>query len=272
MDHKKITFIGAGNMARSIIAGLLASGYPAELITATDPNQDQRDFLSDQYGINTNADNKAAADGADVIVLAVKPQLMSLVAEGMQTIDYQNKLVISIAAGISAERLNQMFAAKLNLVRVMPNTPALVSKGMSGLYAPDSIGSTDKQFAADLMSAVGKVCWVEQESGINNVIAAAGSAPAYFFLFMEAMQAEAIQQGFDAKTARLLVQQSALGAAEMVIANPETELSTLREQVTSKGGTTAEAIRTFNEHQLADIVAKAMQAAVIRAEEMEKLF
>lgn len=154
----------------------------------------------------------------------------------------------------------------------MPNTPALVSQGMSGLYAPHNVSQADKQFAADLMSAVGKVCWVEAESGINNVIAAAGSAPAYFFLFMEAMQAEAIKQGFDADTARLLVQQSALGAAEMVIANPETELSTLREQVTSKGGTTAEAIRTFNEHQLTDIVAKAMQAAVIRAEEMEKLF
>ncbi|WP_194439124.1 pyrroline-5-carboxylate reductase [Vibrio fluminensis] len=272
MDHKKITFIGAGNMARSIIAGLLASGYPANLITATDPNQEQRDFLADQYGINTDADNAAAANSADVIVLAVKPQLMSVVAEGMQAIDYQNKLVISIAAGISAERLNQMFAATLNLVRVMPNTPALVSQGMSGLYAPHNVSQADKQFAADLMSAVGKVCWVEAESGINNVIAAAGSAPAYFFLFMEAMQAEAIKQGFDADTARLLVQQSALGAAEMVIANPETELSTLREQVTSKGGTTAEAIRTFNEHQLSDIVAKAMQAAVIRAEEMEKLF
>ncbi|WP_418113855.1 pyrroline-5-carboxylate reductase [Vibrio scophthalmi] len=272
MEHKKITFIGAGNMARSIIAGLVASGYPANLITATDPNQEQRDFLSNQYGINTEADNAIAATQADVVVLAVKPQLMEVVGQGMQGVDFSHKLVISIAAGISAERLNSMFAAELSLVRVMPNTPALVSQGMSGLYAPENISTQDRQFAADLMSAVGKVCWVEQESGINNVIAAAGSAPAYFFLFMEAMQAEAIAQGFDNETARLLVQQSALGAAEMVIANPQIELATLREQVTSKGGTTAEAIRTFNEHQLSDIVAKAMQAAVIRAQEMEKLF
>jgi len=272
MQHKKITFIGAGNMARSIIAGLVASGYPAKLITATDPNQEQRDFLATQYGIQTEADNLIAASGADVIVLAVKPQLMSVVAEGLQSIDYSDKLVISIAAGISAARLNEMFATQLQLVRVMPNTPALVSQGMSGLYAPEQVTEQDKQFAADLMTAVGKVCWVETESGINNIIAAAGSAPAYFFLFMEAMQAEAIAQGFDQQTARLLVQQSALGAAEMVIANPETELSTLREQVTSKGGTTAEALRTFNQHQLSDIVAKAMQAAVTRAEEMEKQF
>ena len=272
MEHKKITFIGAGNMARSIIAGLVASGYPANLITATDPNQEQRDFLSNQYGINTKADNAQAAELADVVVLAVKPQLMAIVGEGMQRVDFTHKLVISIAAGISAERLNQMFAARLNIVRVMPNTPALVSQGMSGLYAPLTVSTQDKQFASDLMAAVGKTCWVEQESGINNVIAAAGSAPAYFFLFMEAMQNEAMAQGFDSETARLLVQQSALGAAEMVIANPHIELSTLREQVTSKGGTTAEAIRTFNEHQLSDIVAKAMQAAVIRAQEMETLF
>ncbi|WP_428774082.1 pyrroline-5-carboxylate reductase [Vibrio sp.] len=272
MEQKKITFIGAGNMARSIIAGLIASGYPAQLITATDPNQSQRDFLANEYGINTEADNQAAANQAGVIVLAVKPQLMELVGQGLQGVDFTTKLVISIAAGINAARLNQMLGAELNLVRVMPNTPALVGKGMSGLYAPEQVSEQDRQFAAELMGAVGKVCWVEQESGINNVIAAAGSAPAYFFLFMEAMQAEAIAQGFDADTARLLVQQSALGAAEMVIANPQTEIGTLREQVTSKGGTTAEALRTFNEHHLQDIVAKAMQAAVIRAEEMEKLF
>lgn len=272
MEHKKITFIGAGNMARSIIAGLVASGYPASLITATDPNQSQRDFLTNQYGVNTSDDNLASAQQANVVVLAVKPQLMEVVGAGIQEVNYSSKLVISIAAGINAERLNEMLGSKLNLVRVMPNTPALVGKGMSGLYAADGVTDSDKTFAAALLGAVGEVCWVEQESGINNVIAAAGSAPAYFFLFMEAMQAEAIAQGFDEDTARLLVQQSALGAAEMVVANPDTALSTLREQVTSKGGTTAEALRTFNEHQLSDIVARAMQAAVAKAEEMEKLF
>jgi pyrroline-5-carboxylate reductase len=143
---------------------------------------------------------------------------------------------------------------------------------MAGLYAASSVSQKDKDFTSELMSAVGEVCWVEQESGINSVIAAAGSAPAYFFLFMQAMQEEAMAQGFDEQTARLLVQQAALGAAEMVQANPDVSLATLREQVTSKGGTTAEAIRTFNENHLSEIVAKAMQAAVSRAEEMEKLF
>lgn len=272
MEHKHITFIGAGNMARSIISGLIESGYPANLITATAPSQNSRDALSQEYAVNTTADNIAAAQTADVVVLAVKPQLMAQVALELQAVNFEKKLVISIAAGITAQRLNEMFNTSLNLVRVMPNTPSLVGQGMSGLFAPEHINADDRSFAEQLMSAVGQVCWVEQESGINGVIAAAGSAPAYFFLFMEAMQNEAIAQGFDHNTARQLVQQAALGAATMVVNNPDVSLGTLQEQVTSKGGTTAEALRTFNEHQLSDIVAKAMQAAVKRAQEMEQLF
>ncbi|MBW3698643.1 pyrroline-5-carboxylate reductase [Vibrio sp. T187] len=272
MEHKKIAFIGAGNMVRSIVAGLVASGYPAKNITATAPSETRRRPLEQDYGIQTTSDNIAAAQEADVVVLSVKPQMMEEVCKPLQNINFSNKLVISIAAGINAGRLDEMLNTKLNLVRVMPNTPSLLGKGMSGLYAKQEVAQQDKDFAAQLMQAVGEVCWVEQESGINNIIAAAGSAPAYFFLFMEAMQAEAIKQGFDEATARQLVQQSALGAAEMVVANPNTELSTLREQVTSKGGTTAEALRTFNDNQLSDIVAKAMRAAVNRAEEMETLF
>ncbi len=272
MEHKKIAFIGAGNMVSAIVSGLVSDGYPAELITATAPSETRRLPLEQQLGINTTSDNLQAAQQADVVVLSVKPQMMADVCKPLQAIDFSNKLVISIAAGINCERLNQMLNGQLNLVRVMPNTPSQLGLGMSGLFAPAHVAEQDKAFAAQLMQAVGKVCWVEHESGINNVIAAAGSAPAYFFLFMEAMQAEAIAQGFDQPTARQLVQQAALGAASMVVGNPETELSTLRENVTSKGGTTAEALRTFNDHQLSDIVAKAMQAAVARAEEMEKLF
>ena len=272
MEHKNIAFIGAGNMVRSIVAGLVASGYPADKITATAPSETRRIPLKKDYGINTTSNNIEAATQADVVVLSVKPQMMEDVCKPLQQVDFGNKLVISIAAGINAARFDEMLDSSLSLVRVMPNTPSLVGKGMSGLFANTKATENDKTFAAQLMQAVGKVTWVEQESGINNIIAAAGSAPAYFFLFMEAMQAEAIKQGFTPETARQLVQQSALGAAEMVVANPDTELSTLREQVTSKGGTTAEALRTFNENHLSEIVAKAMQAAVARAEEMEKLF
>ncbi len=272
MEQRKVAFIGAGNMTRSIVAGLVAGGYDPSCLIATNRSKGKLTALEQDFGVQVTTDNVAAAEQADVVVMAVKPQLMEEVAKPLQAIDFSSKLVISIAAGINVERLQQMFACELNLIRVMPNTPSLVGKGMSGLFASSVTPQADKQFAGELMQAVGKVCWVEKESGINDVIAAAGSAPAYFFLFMEAMQQQAIASGFDQETARLLVQQSALGAAEMVVANPDTALSALREQVTSKGGTTAEAIRTFEQSDLRGTVSKAMQAAVNRAEEMEKLF
>ncbi|GEA62409.1 pyrroline-5-carboxylate reductase [Vibrio comitans] len=269
---RKIAFIGSGNMASSIIAGLLDSGYPTNALTATAPSQQSRDRMSQRFSISATADNRAAVTQADVIVLSVKPQIMSEVLAELSDIDFSNKLLISIAAGITIPRLQSMLGQDADFVRVMPNTPSLLGLGMSGLYAPEQISKEDKTFAGELMQAVGKICWVDSESQINSIIAAAGSSPAYFFLFMEAMQQEAIAQGFDKETARMLVQQSAIGAAQMVAENPELELATLRQQVTSKGGTTAEAIATFNQHQLSDTVANAMQAAVKRAEEMESLF
>ncbi|MGO1298767.1 MAG: pyrroline-5-carboxylate reductase [Vibrio sp.] len=272
MEHRKITFIGAGNMAKAIIAGLVRSGYPADHILVSSPTETRRVPMEQELGIQTTSDNQRAAQDSDVVVLAVKPQLMAEVFEPLQGIDFSNKLVISIAAGMPVSRINEIFATKLNLVRVMPNTPSLIGQGMSGLYATDATPPADRDFTESLMKAVGEVCWVKQEAEINSIIAAAGSAPAYFFLFMEAMQNEAIAQGFDRDTARLLVQQSALGAAHMVASNSELSLSELRAQVTSKGGTTAEAINTFQALDLEKTVSKAMQAAVARAQEMETLF
>ncbi|MDA9557478.1 pyrroline-5-carboxylate reductase [Vibrio sp.] len=272
MEHKKLAFIGAGNMSQAIISGLINSGYPKELIKATAKSSNTCAKVQGDLGITTLQNNIAATQDAEVIVLAVKPQLMEEVLKPLQNLDWSNKLVISIAAGIQAHRFDDMLQHKLNLIRVMPNTPSMLSEGMSGLFAPQHINEDDKVFAGDLMKAVGKICWVESESKINDVIAAAGSSPAYFFLFMEAMQKESMAQGFDEDTSRLLIQQAALGAAKMVIDNPDVNLETLRMNVTSKGGATAEAIRTFKEHDLELMVTRAMQAAVKRAEEMEKLF
>ncbi|MBG0752625.1 Pyrroline-5-carboxylate reductase [Pectobacterium carotovorum subsp. carotovorum PCCS1] len=273
MQQRKIAFIGAGNMAQAIIAGLVNGGYPAQHISVCAPSGKNRDALAAQYGVISSADNVRCAQEADVIVLAVKPQMMATVCEPLhEQVNFSGKLVLSIAAGISIARFQALLGEPLNIVRIMPNTPSLVGKGMSGMYAPASVSQADKDFTAQLMQSVGKICWVDNESGINGVIAAAGSAPAYFFLFMEAMQQEAIRQGFSQETARLLVQQAASGAAALVEANPDTALSTLRENVTSKGGTTAEALRVFNEQQLTQTVAEAMQAAIARAQEMETLF
>ncbi|VDZ57839.1 Pyrroline-5-carboxylate reductase [Serratia odorifera] len=206
--------------------------------------------------------------------MAVKPQLMEQVCQPLrQQVDFSSKLVLSIAAGIQVSRFYQLLGDNLNMVRIMPNTPSLVGKGMSGLYAPAQVSRQDCEFTGELMGFGRQGCagW-DDENGINGVIAAAGSAPAYFFLFMESMQQEAERMGFSSQQARELVQQAASGAAALVEANPQLALSTLREQVTSKGGTTAEALRVLNEQRLPDTVAKAMQAAVARAQEMEKSF
>lgn len=270
MQHKKIAFIGAGNMASSIIRGLIKDGYPAECVLASAPSLKNTQKLATELGIKTSQDNQQAIKWADVIVLGVKPQMMKMVCSEFieNGANVENKLIISIAAGISIESLTNTLG-NVAIVRTMPNTPSLLQKGMTGLFASPCVSTDDRDFATSLMNAVGKTLWVKEESMINAIIAASGSSPAYFFLFMQAMQDKAMQMGFSEDEARLLVQQSAIGSAEMVQENPEISLATLRQNVTSKGGTTAEAISTFTSLELPKIVEKAMQAAADRGAEME---
>jgi pyrroline-5-carboxylate reductase len=274
MLHKKITFIGAGNMASSIISGLIKDGYPSDSICASQPNIEATDKLVKQFSIKSSQDNNAPARWAEVIVLAVKPQIMAKVCQALTDagIDFSNKLVLSIAAGISVKRLQSLLGENTPVIRIMPNTPSLLQKGMAGLFASQEVNRENKNYAGQLMQAVGEMIWVEKESMIDAVIAASGSAPAYFFLFMEAMQAKAQQMGFSEEQARQLVLQTMLGSAEMVKSNPDISISKLRENVTSKDGSTAAALNTFNESGLTETVAKAMQAAADRGAEMESLF
>jgi pyrroline-5-carboxylate reductase len=273
MEQRKIAFIGAGNMSKSIISGLVNHGYPAKSIFASNPSMPKLTALQQKLGINVSQSNSAVVDQSQVIVLAVKPQLMAQMCTDLaKHSELKDKLFISIAAGISVNRLQQMLGGKYKVIRTMPNTPSSLGLGMTGLYADEQITQVDKNFAGQLLEQVGKIAWVDSEDMIDNVIAAAGSSPAYFFAFLEAMQHEAQQQGFSRDTARLLVQQAMLGAAEMVCQNPQLEISELRTQVTSKGGTTAQALACFAEHGLSEIVAKAMQAAVKRAKEMSTTF
>lgn len=273
MEHRKIAFIGAGNMTKSIIGGLVNFGYPAEYIFASNPSTAKLDVLKAEYGIHTTQNNQQALQAADVIVLAVKPQLMEQVCTHLAaTKGLDNKLFISIAAGITVARLQQMLGAKYPLIRTMPNTPSSLGKGMTGLFAGEDIVQVDKDFASDLMLQVGEIAWLESEDMIDAVIAAAGSSPAYFFAFLEAMQTEAEHQGFEHQTARLLVQQAMLGAAAMVCDNPHLEISELRAQVTSKDGATAKAVEQLQLGNLDALVAKAMRATVSRAKEMSEQY
>ncbi|HGJ5860231.1 MAG TPA: pyrroline-5-carboxylate reductase [Arsenophonus nasoniae] len=273
MQQRKITFIGAGNMAHAIITGLISAGYPANYITACSPTATNRDLLVKKYGINGKSDNSDASKHADVIILAVKPQIMETVCQPLkEQVNFANKLVLTIAAGIPVKRYQQYLAPNINLVRVMPNTPSLVGQGVSGLYAMDCVSEDDKTFATELMASVGKVFWLTNEATINDIIAVTGSAPAYFFLFMESMQQEAERLGFDSKTARELVLYTAQGSAALSASKSDLSFATLREQVTSKGGTTAKALEQFYQANLPQIVTNAMRAAIRRAEEMEKQF
>ena len=271
MQQKLIAFIGGGNMAQAIVLGLLKQGYPADKIIVNDPNEEKRAFFA-QYGVAVSTDNAQSITKSQVVLFAVKPQVLADVCKPLSAVDFSDKLIISIAAGISTARLAELIPTAKSIVRVMPNTPALVGEGMAGLFADKNTPEIDRTFAEDLLSAVGKTTWVTNEDHMHAVTAASGSSPAYFFQFLEAMQQGLIEMGLDENQSRELVQQAMLGSAKLVIENPQTALSTLRENVTSKGGTTAAALNVFNQHQFNDIIKQAMQACVARSQEMEKLF
>lgn len=272
MSEKKLCFIGAGNMTRSIASGLIANGYPAKLIHATNPSAPKLEALQKSLNIVTSHDNLAAANEADIIILSVKPHFMQDVCEQLASLDLSGKLIITIAAGIPAKRYSDYFGQEIKLIRTMPNTPTQIGVGMTGLYAGNDISPEQKKTCEQLMLSGGEVVWVEKESDLDQVIALSGSSPAYFFLFMEAMIDNAKASGMDEHKARQLVQQAALGAAQMVKQNPELSAAQLRENVTSKGGTTAQAVAALESGDLRGIVNQAMNDCVARAQEMAKQY
>ncbi len=267
---KKIAFIGAGNMNSAIIAGLVNNGYSPQHIMVSNPSPEKRIALQEHFGIEQTQDNNSAVKFADVIVLGVKPYLMTQVCQGFgQQLDLSNKCFISVAAGCPLQQIEQALEQPCSVFRTMPNTPSQVGAGVTGMFANAHASTEDKAFAEQLMTSVGIVKWLDTEEQIDHIIAVSGSAPAYFFLFMEAMEKQALAYGFSAQDSRELVQQTALGAAKMVIEN-NLPISQLRENVTSKGGATHAAICTFVDGGLEQLVANAMNSAIDRAKEMAK--
>ncbi|MBX2807890.1 MAG: pyrroline-5-carboxylate reductase [Cellvibrionaceae bacterium] len=266
-----ITFIGAGNMASSIIGGLIAQGYAADAITASDPQVTALAALETQFGIQGLADNIAACKHADIIVLAVKPQVLKEVALTIAPAIGPQALIISIAAGITSGALAQWLGADRALVRCMPNTPALIQLGATGLYANSRVSRAQKQQAEQLLGAVGTVVWLADEAQLDTVTAVSGSGPAYFFLFMEAMIAAGVQQGLAPEQARQLTLQTAIGAAKLA-QHSDVDIAQLRRRVTSPGGTTAQALSVFEQAGLSQIVEEAMGACAERAVSMAKEF
>lgn len=264
----KVAFIGAGNMNRAIILGLINSGFDPKSVMVTNPSPEKRLQLAEQHGILNSADNLEAAKFADIIVLGVKPHLITQVCSEMAAeIDVQNKCFISVAAGTTMAQIQTALNNKGSVIRVMPNTPSQLGLGVSGMFACQHTTASQKEVATEIMQAVGIVKWLKAEAEIDDIIAVSGSGPAYFFLFMEAMEAKANALGFSPEEARALVQQTALGAAQMVV-NNNISIGQLRENVTSKGGTTQAALNTFREGGLIELVDKAMDSAIARAKEM----
>lgn len=268
MNKQQIGFIGGGNMASSLIGGLVSNGYPADNITVSDLDANKLAYLSDTFGVNNTQDSNQLVLQADILVLAVKPQHMQSVADIIKTsVQKKKPVVVSIAAGIRINALQRWLGGKLPVVRCMPNTPALVKAGATGLFANEEVKEDQKDQVESLLRAVGVTVWLAEEGDLDAVTALSGSGPAYFFMVMEALEAAAIEAGLDQKTAQLLTQETALGAAKMALESSESA-AVLRQRVTSAGGTTERALGVMEERGLQGIFREAVLAAKERSVEL----
>ncbi|MDO9371888.1 MAG: pyrroline-5-carboxylate reductase [Gammaproteobacteria bacterium] len=266
-----IVFIGGGNMARSLMGGLIADGCAPKQLWVTDPNQDKLAGLQRDFSVHTTTANLDAAQHADVLVLAVKPQALKAVAHELAPLLQRRKpLVISIAAGIRTGALVAWLGGDLALVRAMPNTPALVRSGASALYANALVSEAQRSQAENILRAVGLALWLTDEAQMDAVTALSGSGPAYFFLVMEALEEAAMRLGLPRETAHLLTLETAFGAAKMALESSE-GCGALRARVTSPGGTTEQALRVLQEGRIEALFETALRAAHARSAELATL-
>jgi pyrroline-5-carboxylate reductase len=266
MSTTRIAFIGAGNMATSLIGGLRAQGVDAALIRASDPGAETRARVAAEHGIELFADNAEAIEGADVVLIAVKPQMMKAMCIALRPSLKPHQLVVSVAAGITCASMNRWLGDH-PVVRCMPNTPALLRQGVSGLYATAQVSNNQRAQAEQLLSAVGIALWLDEEKQLDAVTAVSGSGPAYFFLLVEAMTATAEKLGLPRDIAVQLTRQTALGAALMVTGS-DVDAAELRRRVTSPAGTTEAAIKAFQAGGFEALVDTALTAAAHRSAEM----
>lgn len=268
MSDKTIAFIGGGNMATSLIGGMLAKGWSAGRIVAADPSPDARRNLESEYGIRTSGDNAEAADNADVVVLAVKPQVIGEVARGLaDAVTRRGALVISIAAGVPVGALSGWLGGGAAIVRVMPNTPALIGEGASALYAGAGVSDEQRELARSIMDAASETVWVDDEEHMHAVTAISGSGPAYFFYLLESLIAAGQAAGLPEDLARRLVLKTGQGACAMALDSDESP-GELRRRVTSPGGTTERALEILNRADCRDVIRQAVLGATERSREL----
>ena len=263
-----LAFIGGGNMARSLVGGLVAAGADPGNLRVADPNASTREALAADFGVRVFERAAEAVDGAGTWVFAVKPQVMREVCAGLSAIaQAQRPLAVSIAAGITATQLERWLGGHLAVVRTMPNTPALLGAGVTGLFANARVDDEGRARADRLLASAGRTVWIDDEARMDAVTATSGSGPAYVFLLAEAMEDAAIAEGLPPDAARTLAQQTLLGAARMLVESGEAPAE-LRRRVTSPNGTTQAAIEAFEAGGFRDLVARAIRAATQRGREL----
>jgi pyrroline-5-carboxylate reductase len=267
MTHPIITFIGAGNMAQALIGGLLHSGHPGAKIRVADPGEEQRQTAARQFGVQALDDNTVAARGADVVMLAVKPQVMDQVLDSLAGAIRPDTLIISVAAGVTLAQLARGLGGHRRLVRAMPNTPALYGAGITGMVADTGVEAADRERTEQILGTAGKTVWVDDEALMDVVTAISGSGPAYFFRFVELLARAGTRAGLDEADAARLARQTAFGAGTM-LAESELDAAELRRRVTSPGGTTAAALDAFAANDFERVVDDAVKAAIERGREL----
>ena len=268
MENKTVIgFIGAGNMAYALIKGLLSNGFDAKNINVSDSNEGLLINRQSELKITTYSDNNSLLDNSDIVVFAVKPQVLSIVCLQLKNKVKPNHFFVSIVAGIRGNDINRWLGGNFALVRTMPNTPALFQSGVTGLFANDLVSNQQKELVTSILSSVGQCFWVDDEKLIDAITAISGSGPAYFFLLMQSITQAATALGLDEKTANSLSIQTSLGASLMATKSGK-DSKTLRKEVTSPNGTTQAAIESFQDQNFEGIVAAATRAAYDRAREL----
>ena len=262
-----ITFIGGGNMATALISGLVQSGQAAPAITVADPNEGARKRLQSDYGVTVCAETSGTVNGADIIVLAVKPQVMPSVLQALSGRIEPHQLILSVAAGITMDRIANSLGTAQAIIRCMPNTPALIRQGITGLCANAHCTDHHRQQAERVLRAAGEIVWIPEESLMDAVTAISGSGPAYFFALTEALADAGIRLGLPGEIARTLATRTCAGAGAM-LQNSQASVSELRQQVTSPGGTTQAALESLAAEQFSELVYRAAAAAQRRGVEL----
>lgn len=268
MINDRITFIGGGNMAGSLIGGLIGDGYDKQSIRVSDPDDAKLEVLAGRFGIHTTHSNSDAVQHGDIIILAVKPQVMGEVTAGLkEAVDPARHLVISIAAGIRTPVMAEWLGEQVPVVRAMPNTPALVQSGATALFANPRVSAAQRDTAETVMRSVGLTLWLDDEDQMDMVTALSGCGPAYFFLVMECLENAARRLGLPADLTRLLTLQTAFGAAKLALESEE-DSATLRARVTSPGGATEEAMKVLQQGDLQSLFDQALRAAQLRSKDL----